>query len=151
MGVAQPSKSRPSYPWGTRSPSAHLQATCRKVRAALDKALEPRFSVASERAGEVVRAARPLVEALEYLSKSRFRSKAHPDPLSADDVAAGVAAARQAIGQLASSSILTLSESYKAFSASMEALLELAGAATTRGISESGDQQAGSLWQEFDA
>lgn len=148
--MAQGQESRRSYPWGTRSPSVHLKSTSRRVRGALDKALEPRFSVASDRAAGVVRTARPLVEALEYLSKSGLRPTAHPDPLLADDVAAGVRVAREAIGQLASSSILTVSESYRGFAASMEVLLELADAAMTRGISESGDQQAANLWQEFD-
>ena len=127
-----------------------LRATAERAQKGLEQAKAPGLAELKERWTEAVRTAQPLVEALDYLSRSGFRGKRNQDSVSGADVAKATRAAHDALGEFVGSSLLDVSERYRAFATAVEGLIGLAEKASNRGVAGSGDIKSEDPWKSFE-
>lgn len=101
------------------------------------------------RISRAVTESRALVEALEYVGRTGFRSRAGETPIEAEEVHRAVEAVRDALIALAEASAATVSERYAAFAAALDTVLGLADAAQQRGVAGSGALARDDPWEAF--
>ena len=78
-------RSRVRYPWGTTPPRQRLRSVCATARKALDNAKSPGFRHLSGRISGAVKATRPLLAAMQYLSRAGLRPNTEGEPLASDE------------------------------------------------------------------
>ena len=145
-----PAEKRTRYPWGTLAPRQRLRLVCANARKALDNAKSPGFGQVSGSVSGAVKATRPLVDAMQYLSGAGLRSSADGEPLAADEVRAAADRVDCSVSDLAAASVLELSDRYRAFSEAVTALLDIADVSSHRGIARSLDDRADDGWATFE-
>lgn len=138
------------YPWGTVAPGVRLRDTSNRLRKALETAASPGYRDILSHGTATVAAVRPLLDALEHLSVAGFRTSRSSDPIACEHVRKAISEVQSALGGLASSSILDVSDHYREFTVAAEALLEVADAVTKKGIARPESPGPVSLWNAFD-
>ena len=139
------------YPWGTIPPRQRLSHVSEKATKALDHAKAPGFGQVASHVTVSVQASRPLVEILQYLAGSGLRATSSEEkPLPCDAVNDAVQQVNQAVSELASSSVLTLSERYAAFAESVTALAALGAEASRRGVARPVAKSVEDGWATFE-
>ena len=141
---------RVRYPWGTMAPRQRLRLVCAGARKALDNAKSPGFGQVSGWVSGAVKATRPLVDAMQYLSGVGLRPSTDGEPLAADEVRAAVDRVDRSVSDLAAVSVLELSDRYRAFSEAVGALLAIADESLRRGIAGPLEDRADDGWAVFE-
>ena len=145
------SPNSPAYPWGMQQPRERLKVVSARLRTAIDDVASPGFPAIASRVQAVVHALHPLVDVMEHLSRSGLRvRKGGAIPLPGADVSEAVKAVRVSLGELASSSVLTVHAGYQAFSAAADVLLQLADRVVDSGITASERASVDDPWKVFD-
>ena len=122
------------YPWGKASPGQRLRMTADRAKKGLEEAKAPGLAELKTRWTEAVRAAQPLVDTLDHLSRAGFRGARGEERVSGADVAYATRAVHDALGEFVNSSILNVSERYVSFATAVEHLIALADEAGRRGV-----------------
>ena len=137
------------YPWGRTTPGMRLGATAERAQRGLEQAKAPGLAQLEERWTKAVRAAQPLVETLDYVSRAGFRGKRGQESLSGADVAKATRAVHDALGAFVASTVFSVSERYEAFATAVEVLIGLAEKAGNRGVAGSGHVASDDPWETF--
>ena len=140
---------RGPYPWGRASPGMRLRATAERAKKELEQAKVPGLAQVQHRWTESVRAALPLVEALDHLSRAGFRGARDQERLSGADIANATRAIHDALGEFVESSVVNLSERYASFTTAAERLIALAEEAGRRGVESDRDVRVDDPWKAF--
>ena len=140
---------RLTYPWGRASPGMRLSATSERAKKALAQADTPGLAEMQGRWTESVRAAKPLVMALDHLSGAGFRGARGEQRVPGAEVAKATRVATEALGALLASSVVNVSERYQVFASAVEALIALAGEAGRRGVEGGREVRSDDPWSGF--
>ena len=127
-------RSRVRYPWGTTPPRQRLRSVCASARKALDNAKSPGFRHLSGRISGAVKVTRPLLAAMQYLSRAGLRPNTEGQPLASDEVRVALDRVELTISDLAAASVFELSDRYRSFSEAVNALLDVAEQSLRGGI-----------------
>ena len=77
---------RKPYPWGKETPGARMRTTAAKARTGLEAVETPGFGDIDARVSRAVSEARTLLESLEHLARTGFRSRAGETPIPAVEI-----------------------------------------------------------------
>ncbi len=129
------SKSKTVYPWGSKPPRQHLEDSLALVRRALEATKDPGLVKIQEVVAMAAHDARPLLSALEHLSRSGLQRRGNNgEPITAEQIEHSVKAVRLSIANIAQSTGWTLKDNLQEFSEAIGSTNELAQCVIERGI-----------------
>ena len=124
--------------------------TTAKARTGLEAVETPGFGDIDARVSRAVSEARTVLESLEHLARTGFRSRAGETPIPAAEIKGAADAVRDAVVALADASVVNVSERYAAYASALDVLLGLVDAAQRRGIAGSGEPTRADPWTAFE-
>ena len=141
------SKSKTVYPWGGKPPRQHLEASIAQIEKGLEATRNPGLMAIQDSVAIAVHSARPLLNALEHLSRSGLQRRGdNGQPVTAVQIDEKIKVARLAVASIAQSTGWNLKDNLQEFSRAIESANELAQSVIERGIEASSDDNEDDPW-----
>ena len=123
------------YPWGRKAPRQHLEDSITQFRKALEASRRPGLTHIQHSVARAAHDARPLLNALEYLSLAGLQRRGgNAEPVTPTQIEESIHAARLSVASIAQSSGWSLKDGLQEFEAAMGRVVELAQSAINQGV-----------------